>query len=469
MRPARKPYPIYENVRLTDAGTEGQSIGKYNDLVVFATGGVPGDLVDIQIHKKKKNYAEGKVVAVKEPSTKRSTPFCSHFGVCGGCKWQHMDYQWQLYYKQKQVEDNLKRIGKLELPTISPIIGSEQTEFYRNKLEFTFSSKKWLTAEEMGNKEEITRNGLGFHIPKLFDKVLDIDQCYLQAEPSNSIREALRNFALDQHLTFYDIREHHGLLRNLIIRTTQTGQVMVIVCFGEKDEAGIQKVMQFLQQTFPRISSLMYIVNLKLNDSTSDQDVILFANHDHLLEEMEGLKFRVSPKSFYQTNSEQAYVLYKVAREFAGLTGNEVVYDLYTGTGTIANFVAKQAKKVVGIEYVADAIADAKVNSEINGIENTHFFAGDMKDVLTAEFVAAHGQPQVVITDPPRMGMHPSVVQRLLEMNPEKIVYVSCNPSTQARDLELLAGNYAIAKVQPVDMFPQTHHVENVVLLTRIN
>ena len=469
MRPARKPYPIYENVLLTDAGTEGQSIGKYNDLVVFATGGVPGDLVDIQIHKKKKNYAEGKVVAVKEPSAKRSTPFCSHFGVCGGCKWQHLDYQWQLYYKQKQVEDNLKRIGKLELPPISPIIGSEQTEFYRNKLEFTFSSKKWLTAEEMGNKEEITRNGLGFHIPKLFDKVLDIDQCYLQAEPSNSIREALRNFALDQHLTFYDIREHHGLLRNLIIRTTQTGQVMVIVCFGEKDEAGIQKVMQFLQQTFPRISSLMYIVNLKLNDSTSDQDVILFANQDHLLEEMEGLKFRVSPKSFYQTNSEQAYVLYKVAREFAGLTGNEVVYDLYTGTGTIANFVAKQAKKVVGIEYVADAIADAKVNSEINGIENTHFFAGDMKDVLTAEFVAAHGQPQVVITDPPRMGMHPSVVQRLLEMNPEKIVYVSCNPSTQARDLELLAGNYAIAKVQPVDMFPQTHHVENVVLLTRIN
>ena len=469
MRPARKPYPIYENVLLTDAGTEGQSIGKYNDLVVFATGGVPGDLVDIQIHKKKKNYAEGKVVAVKEPSTKRSTPFCSHFGVCGGCKWQHMDYQWQLYYKQKQVEDNLKRIGKLELPTISPIIGSEQTEFYRNKLEFTFSSKKWLTAEEMGNKEEITRNGLGFHIPKLFDKVLDIDQCYLQAEPSNSIREALRNFALDQHLTFYDIREHHGLLRNLIIRTTQTGQVMVIVCFGEKDEAGIQKVMQFLQQTFPRISSLMYIVNLKLNDSTSDQDVILFANHDHLLEEMEGLKFRVSPKSFYQTNSEQAYVLYKVAREFAGLTGNEVVYDLYTGTGTIANFIAKQAKKVVGIEYVADAIADAKVNSEINGIENTHFFAGDMKDVLTAEFVAANGQPQVVITDPPRMGMHPSVVQRLLEMNPEKIVYVSCNPSTQARDLELLAGNYSIVKVQPVDMFPQTHHVENVVLLTRLN
>jgi 23S rRNA (uracil1939-C5)-methyltransferase len=469
MQIKRKNLPLLENVSVIDAGAEGQAVGKANDMVVFVDGAVPGDLVDVQLTRKKKNYAQGKIVTFHTHSDKRSEAFCEHFGVCGGCKWQNMKYEWQLHYKQKQVVDNLSRIGKMDLPAISPIIASPKQKYYRNKLEFTFSNKMWLTDEDIKTGKTFdNRDALGFHIPKMFDKILDIKNCYLQAEPSNSIRLALKEFAVKNNLSFYDIREHKGLLRNVIIRTTSTGQLMVIVCFGEQDNEGVEKVLSFLHQQFPQITALMFTVNLKMNDTISDQLIETYHKKDHIIEEMEGLQFKISPKSFYQTNSEQAYSLYKIARDFAQLTGNEIVYDLYTGTGTIANFVAKQAKKVVGLEYIPDAIEDAKKNSQLNNITNTTFYAGDIKDILTTEFVKQNGQPDVIITDPPRNGMHEDVVKKILEINPNRIVYVSCNPATQARDLALLCTNYKVMQIQPVDMFPQTHHVENVVLLEKV-
>ena len=468
VKATKKNLPVLERVTISDAGAEGQAVAKVDDLVVFVQGAIPGDVVDVQLTKKKKNYAEGRVTNVHTFSDKRSDPFCEHFGVCGGCKWQNMDYQWQIHYKQKQVLDNLTRIGKIELPELTPICGSVKQKYYRNKLEFTFSNKMWLTTEEMQSGEIFSvRNALGFHIPKMFDKILDIKNCYLQAEPSNSIRLALKAFAVKNNLTFYDIREHKGLLRNVIIRTTSTNELMIIVCFGEDDKAGVVLVMQFLQQQFPSVTSLMYTINLKMNDTISDQVIETFSGRDHILEEMEGLKFRISPKSFYQTNSDQAYELYKITRDFAGLKGTELVYDLYTGTGTIANFIAKHAKRVVGVEYIDDAIADAKINSQLNGITNTSFFAGDIKDVLNDQFIQTNGRPDVIITDPPRNGMHEDVVKKILEIAPDRIVYVSCNPATQARDLALLGTNYKVKRIQPVDMFPQTHHVENVVLLEK--
>ena len=469
MKPERKVLPVLENVLISDAGSEGNAVGKVSDLVVFVEGAIPGDIVDVQLYRKKRNYGEGKIKRLITPSPDRIDAFCEHFGVCGGCKWQNMTYEKQLFFKQKQVHEALVRIGKIELPELSPILPSKKTKYYRNKLEFTFSNKMWLTEEQIKTSEAFEqRNALGFHIPKLFDKILNLNNCYLQPEPSNTIRNAMKDFAFENKLTFYDIRNHVGLLRNLIVRITSTGEFMVIVCFGEKDEDGIKLVMDFLQKQFPQITSLQYIVNLKKNDTISDQKVELFHGRDHIFEEMEGLKFKISAKSFYQTNSEQAYELYKITRDFAGLKGDELVYDLYTGTGTIANFVAKKAKKVIGIEYITDAIEDAKINSTINNISNTAFFAGDIKDTLNNEFILQNGKPDVIITDPPRAGMHEDVVKKILEMNPNKIVYVSCNASTQARDLVLLCTQYKVTRVQPVDMFPHTHHVENVVLLEKI-
>lgn len=453
---------------MIDASSDGKAVGKLDEMVVFVDDAVPGDIVDVQLTRKKKNYAQGKVIKFHTYSGKRSEPFCEHFGVCGGCKWQNMQYEWQLYYKQKQVSDSLQRIGKIELPEIFPILASPRQQHYRNKLEFTFSNKMWITDEEVkSGKVFDNRNALGFHIPKMFDKILDIKKCYLQEEPSNSIRLALKTFAQKNDLTFYDIREHKGLLRNVIIRNTSTGELMIIVCFGEQDDENVEKVMLFLKEEFPAITALMYTVNLKLNDTIGDQEIKTYHKKDHIVEEMEGLKFKISPKSFYQTNSDQAYTLYKVARSFAELTGSEIVYDLYTGTGTIANFIAKQAKKVVGIEYVADAIEDAKVNSELNNIHNTSFYAGDIKNILNDAFLKENGQPDVIITDPPRNGMHEDVVNKILAIHPKRIVYVSCNPATQARDLLILSEKYNVTKIQPVDMFPQTHHVENVVLLVK--
>ncbi len=453
---------------MIDASSDGKAVGKLDAMVVFVDDAVPGDVVDVQLTRKKKNYAQGKAIKFHTYSDKRSEPFCEHFGVCGGCKWQNVQYEWQLYYKQKQVSDSLQRIGKIELPEITPILASPRQQHYRNKLEFTFSNKMWITDEEVkSGKVFDNRNALGFHIPKMFDKILDIKKCYLQEEPSNSIRLALKAFALKNDLTFYDIREHKGLLRNVIIRSTSTGELMIIVCFGEQDDENVEKVMLFLKVEFPAITALMYTVNLKLNDTIGDQEIKTYHKKDHIVEEMEGLKFKISPKSFYQTNSEQAYTLYKVARSFAELTGTEIVYDLYTGTGTIANFIAKQAEKVVGIEYVADAIEDAKINSQLNNIHNTSFYAGDIKNILNDTFLKENGQPDVIITDPPRNGMHEDVVNKILAIHPKRIVYVSCNPATQARDLLILSEKYNVSKIQPVDMFPQTHHVENVVLLVK--
>ncbi|MCC6690328.1 MAG: 23S rRNA (uracil(1939)-C(5))-methyltransferase RlmD [Bacteroidia bacterium] len=466
MSAKKKELPLLKNISISDAGSEGQAIAKIDDLVVFVEGAVPGDVVDVKLTRKKKNYAQGKAVFLHSYSDKRSEPFCEHFGICGGCKWQNMNYEWQLHYKQKQVTDNLLRIGKIKLPVSKAILASPKQKYYRNKLEFTFSNKMWLTDEEIGTGNVFdSRDALGFHIPKMFDKILDIKNCYLQSEPSNSIRLALKKFALSNGFTFYNIREHKGLLRNVIIRTASTGEVMLIVCFGEQDNGGIEKVMNFLYQSFPQLTALMYTVNLKINDSISDQVILPYKKKSYITEKMEGLAFRISPKSFYQTNSEQAYALYKTVRDFSGLTGNETVYDLYTGTGTIANFIAKNAKKVIGIEYISDAVEDAKINSELNNISNTQFYSGDIKDVLNAAFVTTNGNPDVIITDPPRNGMHEDVVNRILEIAPNRLVYVSCNPATQARDLTLLSSKYCVEKIQPVDMFPQTHHVENVLLL----
>ena len=446
-------------------------MAKVNELVIFVPYVVPGDVVDLQVKRKKNHYAEAVAVKFHEKSPLRTEPFCSHFGVCGGCKWQCLSYEEQLKYKQKQVFDNLTRIGKVELPEFRPILGSEKTRFYRNKLEFTFSNKRWLTEEEVKQDVKYDQmNAVGFHIPGAFDKVLAIDRCWLQDDISNQIRNAVRDYAYAHKFPFFDLRTQEGLLRNIMIRTSSTGELMVVLQCKVTDDEGrrkMEEILQFMADSFPQITSLMYVINNKCNDTIGDLDVEVFKGNDHIFEEMEGLRFKVGPKSFYQTNSEQAYNLYKVAREFAGLTGNELVYDLYTGTGTIANFVARQARKVVGIEYVPEAIEDAKVNSALNGIDNTLFYAGDMKDILTNDFIAEHGRPDVIITDPPRAGMHNDVIDVILAAEPKRIVYVSCNPATQARDLQLLDGKYKVTAVQPVDMFPHTHHVENVVQLER--
>lgn len=464
----RKVKPFIENVTITDIGAEGKAIARVNDVVVFTTHVIPGDVVDLQVTKKRTKYMEARVVRVVEPSTDRVPAFCEHFEVCGGCKWQFLPYEKQLFYKQKQVADQLRRIGRIELPEITPILGSKKTTFYRNKLEFGFSNKRWLTSNEMGLEgDDINMNALGFHVPGMFDKIININKCWLQGDPSNQIRDFIKNHADENGLEYFDRRIQAGLLRNIIIRTSTTGDVMLIVSFFRNNKEDIENLMAALAEEFPQITSLMYVINEKGNDTITDQEILVYKGKDHILEEMEGLKFKIGPKSFYQTNSEQAYELYKVAREFAGLKGGEVVYDLYTGTGTIANFVARDVKKVVGIEYVPEAIEDAHVNSELNGIENTSFFAGDMKRILTNEFIAQHGKPDVIITDPPRAGMDEDVVKTILEAAPERVVYVSCNPATQARDLALMDEAYKVTRIQPVDMFPHTHHVENVVLLER--
>ena len=466
----KKELPLLEQVLITDVAAEGKALARVNDMVVFVPYVVPGDVVDLQVKRKKHSYAEAVAVKFHEYSPLRSEPFCKHFGICGGCKWQCLKYEDQLRYKQKQVTDNLTRIGKIELPEISPILGSEQTREYRNKLEFTFSNKRWLTQEEVEQDVKYDQmNAVGFHIPGAFDKVLAIDECHLMADICNLIRNGVRDYAYEHGYTFFDLRTQEGMLRNMMIRRVDEGPgLMVVMQFkivAPAEEAQMKQLLQYMADTWPEITSLMYVINNKCNDTIGDLPVHTFKGDDHIIEEMEGLKFKVGPKSFYQTNTRQAYNLYKVAREFAGLTGNELVYDLYTGTGTIANFVSRQARQVIGIEYVPEAIEDAKVNSAINGIDNTLFFAGDMKDILNQEFINEYGRPDVIITDPPRAGMHNDVIDTILFAEPKRIVYVSCNPATQARDLSLLDVKYRVTRVQPVDMFPHTHHVENVVLL----
>jgi 23S rRNA (uracil1939-C5)-methyltransferase len=456
---------VVENLLIEKIATEGKSLGYHEGKVIFVSNVCPGDIVDVRILKGRSSFMEGEAIRFHQFSEDRVQPFCQHFGVCGGCKWQHIDYTLQKNYKQQQVFDQFTRIGKVELPEILPILGSENTRYYRNKLDFTFSNNRWLTKEEIQSDQQFERNAVGFHIPKMFDKIVDVEHCYLQGGISNEIRNQLREFALSNGLTFYDIRNHVGLLRNLIVRSTTTDETMVIVQFGEEDPQGIEKVMHFIKEQFPQITSLLYIINLKKNETYNDLDIVTFSGKDYIEEKMENLTFRVGPKSFYQTNSLQAYELYKITREFADLKGDEVVYDLYTGTGTIANFVAHQAKQVIGIEYVEAAIEDAKLNAKVNNIENTIFYAGDMKDILNDDFLSKHNAPDVIITDPPRAGMHEDVVQMLLRLESPKIVYVSCNPATQARDVNILSEKYQVAKIQPVDMFPQTYHVENVVLL----
>ncbi len=460
----KKNLPLYENVEITGIAAEGKALTRINDMVVFVPYCVPGDVVDLQVTKKKHSFMEARVERLVKPSEHRCEPVCKHYGECGGCKWQILPYEDQLRYKQQQIIDNLTRIGKVELPEISPILGSKHIYEYRNKLEFTFSDRKWLSWDVIraaGGLEHVdTAYGVGFHIPNCFDKVLDITECHLMPDINNRIRNAIRDFAREHGISFYNEHAHEGQLRTLIIRTNHKGEVMLIVVWGEAPD---MRLMEYLQQTFPKIVSLLYVVNQKLNDTISDQEVHVFAGQDHIMEQMEDLQFKVGPKSFYQTNTEQAYELYKVAREFAELTGNELVFDLYTGTGTIANFVAHQAKQVIGIEYVPEAIEDAKVNARLNRLDHTLFFAGDMKDILNADFIAHYGRPDVIITDPPRAGMHEDVVKTILAAEPKRIVYVSCNPATQARDLNLLDAKYKVTRVQPVDMFPHTQHVENVV------
>jgi 23S rRNA (uracil1939-C5)-methyltransferase len=459
---------ILPNLHIIDIAEEGKGVGKAEELVVFVDKAVPGDIVDVRLTKKKKNFAEAVIEELHTASTYRTDPFCQHFGTCGGCKWQHMQYDAQLQFKYKNVEAALQRLAKVDTSSMEPILGSAENKYYRNKLEYTFSNKRWLDKEDMADRDDLELNALGFHVPGRFDKILDIQHCYLQAEPSNTLRNQVRNYALRTGLTFYDLRNHEGNLRNLIIRTSSTGEVMVAVIFAYVEQAEIDGLMEYLKVNFPEITSLQYIVNQKKNDTIFDQDVVTYAGRDYIFEEMDGLKFKIGIKSFYQTNSAQAHELYKITREFADFSGDELVYDLYTGAGTIANFVARNVKQVVGIEYVPTAIEDAKFNSDLNGISNTLFYAGDMKDILNTEFIAQHGKPDVVITDPPRAGMHTNVVERLLEMEADKIVYVSCNAATQARDLELLKVKYSVARIKPVDMFPHTQHVENVVLLKLI-
>ncbi|MBE6189796.1 MAG: 23S rRNA (uracil(1939)-C(5))-methyltransferase RlmD [Rikenellaceae bacterium] len=461
-------YPLLEGLEITTLAAEGKAMGRWNEQVVFVPMTVPGDVVDVQIRQKRRRFMEGYVVRYVKRSPLRSEPFCAHFGVCGGCKWQNLPYEEQLRFKTEQVRDQLMRIGKVALPEIRPCLASAETRYYRNKLEFTFADRRWLTFEEVASGADLEASpALGFHIPGMFDKVLDIDHCHLQGDPSNPIRQAVKKFCLEQGYTFHNAREHTGLMRNITIRTASTGEVMVIVVFGEDNREAISALLDHLVASFPAITSLFYVVNTKWNDSTGDLDHILYHGKDHILEEMEGLHFKVGPKSFYQTNSKQAYELYKVAREFADLKPTDTLYDLYTGTGTIANFCARRCKKVVGIEYVADAIEDAKVNSALNEIDNTVFYAGDMKNVLSDQFVAENGHPEVIILDPPRAGVDEPVLEVIRRAAPDRIVYVSCNPATQARDLAILDTDYEVVAVQPVDMFPHTHHVENVVKLVR--
>lgn len=458
---------VLENVVIENVAAEGKAIAHNEDgTVLFVEFAVPGDVVNVRVTKKKKNYMEGYITEIVKPSEHRLEPFCGHFGVCGGCKWQPLPYEMQLKAKTQQVYDQLVRIGHLDVPEISPILPSDNTTFYRNKLEYSFSSKRWLYRDE--DPDQVApddRMGLGFHVGKFFDKVLDIKQCYLQKEPSNSIRLFIKDYAVKNGLEFFDIRENHGYLRNMFIRTTEDGQVMLIICMYYEDKEIREALLDAILKEFPQITSLYYVINTKVNDSISDQDCILYKGNEAIVETMEGLRFKIGPKSFYQTNSPQAYKLYSTTRDFAALTGNEVVYDLYTGTGTIAQFVSKKASKVVGIEYVPEAIEDAKVNAKNNGITNCTFFAGDMKDVLKPDFIAKHGRPDVIILDPPRAGIHPDVAKVILDAAPERMVYVSCNPASQARDLAILCEKYEITKVQPVDMFPHTQHVENVCAL----
>ena len=467
----RKPLPILEKVEIEAVAAEGKCVAHVNDMVVFVPFVVPGDVVDLQVCKKRNSYCEATVVRMVQPSPIRIAPKCEHFGICGGCKWQNLPYKEQLAAKQQQVIDQLTRIGKVELPEISPILGSEKTEEYRNKLEFACSNKRWYTKEELEALPEgvgLEQGAIGFHITGAFDKIYPIEKCVLMDDYCNKVRNAIYNYALEHNLTFFDIREQHGLLRDIMMRNSNTGEWLVLVQFHydeEGDEERAMGLMQFIADEFQEITSLLYVDNQKGNDTFNDLELTVFKGNDHIFELMEDLRFKVGAKSFYQTNTDQAYHLYSVARSFANLTGNELVYDLYTGTGTIANFVAKKAKKVIGIEYVPEAIEDAKINSEINNIANTLFYAGDMKDILTEEFVKQHGRPDVIITDPPRAGMHADVVNVILGAHPQRIVYVSCNPTTQARDLALLDKDYRVVAVQPVDMFPHTPHVENVVLL----
>ncbi|MBR6142626.1 MAG: 23S rRNA (uracil(1939)-C(5))-methyltransferase RlmD [Bacteroidaceae bacterium] len=487
----KKELPVYREVEIQDVAAEGKALVRIDDLVVFVPYVVPGDVVDLRVTRKKHHYAEAVCTHIHKKSERRTEPFCPHYGVCGGCKWQILPYEEQLRYKQKQVMDNLERIGKIPLPECTPILGSAKTRCYRNKLEFGFSDKIWLTEEEIKSGKTFDLPGaVGYHTGSVFDKILPIRECHLMEDINNRLRNGVQQYAYEHGLTFFNAREHHGLLRNMMIRLSNTGELMVLMQFcmsdphqisprggfsdnhspsGEK-EGGHEDAMALLQwmhETFPEITSLLWVNNEKFNDTIGDLDVQLYSGTDHIFLEMEGLRFKVGPKSFYQTNTEQAYILYNVAREFARLTGNELVYDLYTGTGTIANFVAKYARKVIGIEYVPEAIEDAKINSKINGIENTEFFAGDMKDILNKDFIEKHGKPDIIITDPPRAGMHGDVIDAILFADPQRIVYVSCNPATQARDLQLLSAAYEVKRIQPVDMFPHTQHVENVVLLER--
>lgn len=468
-------HKIFKEVEITDAGSEGKAVARIDDKVIFVPFVVPGDVVDIQLTKKKKSYLEGKAIKIHTYSDLRIEAKCEHFGLCGGCKWQILDYDQQLKYKHKQVKDNLERIAKVELPEIKPILGSKDIYYYRNKLEYTFSNRKWLTEFDPDVEwNEKDMYGLGFHMPGMFDRIVDINQCHLQAEPSNAIRLEVKKFALENDLTFYNVRRHEGFFRNLIIRNTNTGDLMVIVIVNEPSEEKINLVMEHLKNTFPEITSLMYIINQKKNDDIFDQEVILYSGKDFMTAEMPAahnpkqlLKFKIQPKSFYQTNSDQAYELYKIGADFADLQGDELVYDLYTGTGTIANFIAASAKKVIGLEYVQSAVEDAFENSKINNINNTDFYAGEIEKIMNDEFIETHGKPNVIITDPPRAGMHPKVIEQLLKVAPEKIVYISCNPATQARDIALLDESYKVERVQPIDMFPHTQHVENVVLLKK--
>ncbi len=468
MRRKQNKKQFFE-VEVIDAGAKGKSVAKAPDgKIIFLNNAVPGDVVDIQTFKKRKGYYEGKAIHFHKYSEHRETPACVHFGTCGGCKWQHMKYDQQLFFKQKEVTNNLVRIGKVELPEVTPILGCDTPYFYRNKMEFSFSNNRWLSLQEINANATIdNRNALGFHIPGMWDKILDIDKCWLQADPSNDIRNRLKAYAIEQQIPFFDPKQQSGVLRTLMIRTTSTGEIMVVVQFFTATKEQIESILQFLKETFPQITSLQYVINAKGNDTIYDQDVICYHGQNFIVEEMEDLQFKINAKSFYQTNSKQAYNLYKITRDFANLSGNELVYDLYTGTGTIAQFVAKKAKKVIGVEAVPDAIKAAKDNAKHNKIDNTDFFVGDMKSVFNSEFITTHGQPDVIITDPPRDGMHKDVVQQILNILPEKIVYVSCNSATQARDLAMMDSDYKITKTQAVDMFPQTHHVENVVLLEK--
>jgi 23S rRNA (uracil1939-C5)-methyltransferase len=460
---------VFDHIKVLDAGAKGVSVAKAPDgKVIFIPNVVPGDVVDVQTFKKRKAYYEGKAVKFHEYSEHRIEPVCEHFGVCGGCKWQNMNYSQQLYYKQNEVFNHLQRIGKIALPEFEPILGSEKQFFYRNKMEFSFSNSRWLTEAEIGSDGDLgNRNALGFHIPKMWDKILDINKCHLQEDPSNAIRNEIRAFANENNLTFFNPRNHEGLLRTLMMRTASTGEIMVLIQFFENDKANRELILDHIYEKFPQITSLQYVINNKANDTLYDQNIKLYKGRDYILEEMEGLKFSINAKSFYQTNSDQAFELYKITRDFAGLTGNETVYDLYTGTGTIAQFVSKNAKKVIGVESVPEAIIDAKANAERNNISNCEFYVGDMKVVFNESFIAQHGKPDVIITDPPRDGMHKDVIEQIMKIEPSKIVYVSCNSATQARDLALMDEKYKVTRVRPVDMFPQTHHVENVVLLER--